>query len=270
MSSRILLILSAAFWLTMNYLLWRSESGGGHALGTEVPPQLVWRKILSAPDNSPLELFHHARKVGYCRWTVSSASTPTPDPGDDSPALPAIAQPPGFRLGLDGSLYVDGLTNSLKFGLNLKLDTNDDWQELDARLNVQESSIAVHTIAAEKKIRLRTDDDGDRKERVLTFAQLQNPLALVEAFHLPLPLDMFGVPPAVTNGAPKNLPPMGFNWTARNDHLTIGHASVRAYRLESVLADKYKAVVFVSPVGEILRVELPDGWVFINDEATVL
>jgi hypothetical protein len=36
--------------------------------------------------------------------------------------------------------------------------------------------------------------------------------------------------------------------------------------LEASAADRYSAVLFVSRVGEILRMELPDGLVLVNDQ----
>ena len=61
MSSRILFILIAGFWITMNFLLWRAEysSQGG---GEEVPVKLVWRKILTAPDSSSLSIYQQGEK----------------------------------------------------------------------------------------------------------------------------------------------------------------------------------------------------------------
>jgi hypothetical protein len=49
--------------------------------------------------------------------------------------------------------------------------------------------------------------------------------------------------------------------------ITVGHASVRVFRLAAKLLDRFQVVIFVSPVGEILRVELPDEWLLVNDEA---
>jgi hypothetical protein len=46
----------------------------------------------------------------------------------------------------------------------------------------------------------------------------------------------------------------------------IGHTSVRAYRLDATLLDSYRMYVVVSGVGEILRIDLPDGWVLLNDD----
>ena len=54
-------------------------------------------------------------------------------------------------------------------------------------------------------------------------------------------------------------------WVARNDWLKIGHAQVRVYRLQARLLDRYQIVVLVSRVGEILRVELPNGLLLVNE-----
>jgi hypothetical protein len=48
--------------------------------------------------------------------------------------------------------------------------------------------------------------------------------------------------------------------------MDVRHASVRAYRLKTRILDRYDIVIFVSRVGEILRVELPDEIVLTNDQ----
>ena len=67
----------------------------------------------------------------------------------------------------------------------------------------------------------------------------------------------------------KNLS-LGLRWEARNDWLKIGHSQVRVYRLHTRLLDRYQAVVVVSRVGEILRVELPNGLLLVNEALTNL
>jgi hypothetical protein len=267
MYSRIALGLSALFWLTMNFLLWRSEFGGGAALGTAVPPEVVWRKILTAPDNSMLDIFHHGRKQGFCRWSTGAGLALPPDLGGETPPVEQPISPPGYRLNLTGNLALDQLTNRLQFDLDLILTTNRDWQEMDLRLNLHGNSVAVHSVAADRSVRLRTMSDGVRDEQTLSFADLQNPQALARAFDLPLPLGAFGLPGLATNAARDRLPGPGLTWTARNDRLPVGHTSLRVYRLESTLLDRYRVIVLLSRVGEILRVELPDNWEFINEEA---
>jgi hypothetical protein len=50
---------------------------------------------------------------------------------------------------------------------------------------------------------------------------------------------------------------LGLTWQARQDWLPAGRTRLRVYRLETRLLDRYRLRVYVSPVGEILRVELP-------------
>ena len=270
MYTRIALALSALFWLTMNFLLWRSEYGGGATLGTSVPTELVWRKILTAPDNSLLDILHHGKKAGFCRWTTSAGMALAPDLGGETPAVVQPNTAPGYRLNLTGNLALSTPTNRFQFDLDLMLTTNRDWQEVDLRLGLHGNSVSLHSVVSEKKIRLRTVSDGVRDEENFTFADLQNPQALARAFDVPLPLAAFGLPDFATNAPNDHLPELGLTWTARNDWLPLGRTSVRVYRLQTTLLDRYHAVVFLSRVGEILRVELPDDWVLVNEEAGAL
>jgi hypothetical protein len=59
---------------------------------------------------------------------------------------------------------------------------------------------------------------------------------------------------------------LGLKWEGRRDSVLIAHSAVRAYRLETLLLDRYRIAIFVSRVGEILRVELPDEVVLVNDQ----
>ena len=49
------------------------------------------------------------------------------------------------------------------------------------------------------------------------------------------------------------------------DRLKFGRTELRIYRLEALLLGRYRAVLIVSPVGEVLRIELPDDLVMVND-----
>jgi hypothetical protein len=69
--NRLCLLLAAVFWITMNVLLWRSEFRGEDELGSAVPVEIVWHKMLTAPDDSALEISHRGNKVGHCRWRVN-------------------------------------------------------------------------------------------------------------------------------------------------------------------------------------------------------
>ncbi len=267
MFARIAFVTSAVFCLTMNYLLWRSEYGGSNHRGSPVPTEVVWRKIITSPDNSSLDILHHGKKAGYARWAVNERRD-SPDGGGLVGGLPVTGQdvPKGYRLDLEGNVAPESDLGRIYFDVSLELATNRAWEQIALRISIGKSSLVVRTRAAEQKVRLLTDDDGDKQDRVLTFAELKNPQSLAEAFAVPLPAGFAGVSEMSTNALENVLPAGGLTWEAWSDWINIGHTAARAYRLQTRLLDRWQVVIMVSPVGEILRVELPDGWVLVSDQ----
>ena len=77
---------------------------------------------------------------------------------------------------------------------------------------------------------------------------------------------MAGLGPTIhTNALP--LSSMGLKWTAHNHLMQFGHSKVRVYKLETKIFDR-PIFIFVSRVGEILWVHLPDDLVLSNDAFT--
>ena len=76
MRSRIYFLTVVAFWLVMNALLLRSQWGAHSRIGSAVPPEVVWEKILSAPDTSSLDIYEHSNKVGICHWVANVGNSP--------------------------------------------------------------------------------------------------------------------------------------------------------------------------------------------------
>ncbi len=266
MFSRIALLLITLFWLTMNFLLWRSEFGSRDRAGGMVPVEVVWKKILTAPDNSSLEIIHDGKRAGYCRWAASAGQRKNLE-GDNSEKK--AGGPGGYRLDFDGNVSVSDASDHVHFDFSLLLAANQAWQESSLRLNSRDGFLSVHSVAADKNIRLQSGSGGERADRVITFAELQNPQALAREFGLPAPLELFGIEGLPGAPGSASLSP-GLHWEARTDWIAIGHASVRAYRLQAKLFDRYQVVVMVSTVGEILRVELPGGWTLASEQLTAL
>jgi hypothetical protein len=274
MFSRISFLLITLFWLTMTYLLWRSEYVGQNQVGSVVPVELVWRKILTAPDNSSLQMLHKGVKVGYCRWASSIGQELATGKilADDTPPDGMVPRMTGYRLDLEGNVALENMTGRLGFDFDVRLATNNVWQDFSLLIKLQKARWEVHSHASEQTVRLLMDDrsDGTREERIFKFSELENPQALLQEFDVPAPLGLLGSLsplPSATSGA--SLVP-GLVWKARNDWVAMGHTSVRAYRLEAALFDRYRMLIIVSRVGEILRVELPDGWELINDQLYTL
>ncbi len=272
MLSRITLILITLFWVTMNFLLWRSEFGGRNQAGGSVPVEVVWQKILTAPDDSDLGVIHHNRPIGNGKWSANIGQNPGARKVAADGLTPEgiVEESTGYRLDFYGNASLSDVPGRLSFNFELKLTTNRVWQEFGLTLKLHANSWDIHSVAAEQTVHLKVKDENEKIERVFKFSDLQNPQVLAQQLELPFPAQLFGA----IGASPKSQNNASFSpgliWEARNDWITIGHTSVRAYRLQTTLLDRFRIVVIVSQVGEILRVELPDDWLLINNDLTNL
>ena len=269
MAHRVVFFCIAIFWVTMNVLLWRSEYAGRNAVGSVVPVETVWQKILTAPDTSALDVYHHKKKIGFCYWAaaVTEEVLSSKVASDEAPEG-MIRRAMGYRIDFDGNVALPDFPNRLRFNLNLRFTTNHVWQELTLSLNMRPLTWEIRSMAAERALHLRTDDETGTSERVFKFSELQNPQAWLQGLEMPLPLPLFNSSLPLNSGITPAA--LGLKWGARNDWFQIAHASVRAYLLEAKVLDRYSVKIFVSRVGEILRVELPDEIVLENDQLSVL
>src|SRR6266566_2743498 len=139
MWSRVPLLLAAAFFLIMNALLWRSEFGSRHQSASSVPVEIVWEKMLSAPDNSSLEIRHHGKRIGRGTWApvVGEPLGAAKRLFEDlAPEEGMIAEPSGYTIDFGGNFSIDESTR-LRFGFDLRLTTNHQWQEMSLRLMIR-------------------------------------------------------------------------------------------------------------------------------------
>ena len=266
MFARALLVVLTAFWLTMNVLLWRAEYGGRPGLGSTVPVRVVWEKILTAPDSSSLTIFHKGKKIGFCHWITSVGEDLAKMSASETPPEGMVRRIVNYHLELDGDLTLADVGDRLRFDSHLNLGSDRQWQELDLRLNLRPSSWEVRSLAAEQTVRVSWQDEAQKFNRVLSFTELENPGALLQEFGGPFAAGLLaGVGLTATpDGAA--LQTLGLQWEARHESIKLGHSPIKTYRLQARLLDRFAVVVFVSRVGEILRVELPDGIVLANDQ----
>jgi hypothetical protein len=262
MLSRLSFPLILVFWIVMNVLLWRSEFGGRNEMGSAVPVNIVLEKILTAPDDSALEIFHRNAKVGYCRWQanvgeeVATGKIATEDYEPEG----RVKRLSSYTVNLEGNFLLEEPGNRLRFQVHSSFTTGHVWKDLLLRVSARPRSWEIKTVAADESISLTVEEAGAKWQRQLKYSELTDPGKLLREFGYPLP-------PILLNQlsqAPKNLS-LGLNWEARNDWFKVGHSKVRVYRLQARLLDRYQAVVIVSRVGEILRVELPNEIVLVND-----
>ncbi len=256
MVPRFTFFLIAAFWVTMNVLLWRAEYGP-HGGEVSVPADLVWRKILTAPDVSALTIYQDGRRAGFCQ--ISTSVEQAMAALDENTVPPeGLAAQNGYQIHFNGNMSFGAITNRVRFDGRLQFSSARAWRELNLKVSTRDAAVDIHSVAAEQTVRFKLTSDGASFERVLGFADLQNPNALLRALGgsfdsgLADGLDLPVIPssPVAVAGTVK--------WEAHRDRMMIAHEPVTVYRLETRVLD-HPIVLNVSSLGEILRVELPGG-----------
>jgi hypothetical protein len=264
MLSRITLTVLAGFWVTMNVLLWRAEYGRKASLGTTVPSRVVWEKILTSPDSSSLTIWRRGKKIGFCHWITSVSEDLSRLSSAESPPEGMVRDIVNYRLELEGNVLVSDSNDRLRFDTHLTLGKNEQWQAFDLRLTLRPNTWQVRSVAAERTLRLNWQEGTENFSRSISFSELEHPQALMQELAGPLAevlVNGTGLLPSGTNQSS-----FAVRWDARHESIRLGHSPVEVYRLETHLLDRFDVVVFVSRAGEILRVELPEDIVMVNDQ----
>jgi hypothetical protein len=262
MIPRLTFLLIAAFWVAMNALLWRAEYDSSGA-GIRVPVALVWQKILTAPDISSLNVFQDGERTGFCEFSTSvEQEMATLDEGDPVPKN--INSHAGYQIRFNGNVSLGDYTNRLTFNGQLEFSRQRAWRGMNLKLSSHFATIEVQSVAAEQNVHLKITSDGVTNEQVLSFADLQDPNILWRTF-----MGNFGEWAAGLNlpfdPETSTILAQSIHWEARRERLILGGEPVPVYRLETRILD-HPIVIYVSTLGEILRVELPGGVIASFDQ----
>ncbi|MGC9941306.1 MAG: hypothetical protein ABSE48_05690 [Verrucomicrobiota bacterium] len=261
MIARLTFLVFAAFWVTMNVLLWRMEFGsrGGDM---PVPLQLVWRKILTAPDASSLSVYQNGDRTGYCELSTSvGQQMATLD--ENRPPPEGFAIRAGYQLHFAGNISLGDFTNRLKFDGRIQFSPKRDWEELNLKITSHLATLELHSLETNQMVHVRVTSDNEAIERDLPFADLENPNALIRAF-----TGNFADAVLATMDLPDFMPDPGgqkIQWSSRRTRIKIGSEYVPVYRLETSLLGR-PISVDVSTLGEILRVQMPGNVTAVIDE----
>ncbi len=252
MPARLTFIAIAAFWVTMNVLLWRAEFGA-HTGGTPVSIQLVWRKILTAPDASSLSVYQNRDRMGYCEFSTSVGQEMA-SVDADRPPPEGLVKRAGYQIHLAGNVALGDFTNRLKFDGRVLFSPVREWREINFRVSSRAMIVEIHSLATNQTVHLKISGEGGALEKDLTFADLQNPnillRTLVGNFADPL-LGMVDLPDFSSPASAQKL-----EWRATRTRVKIGTEEVPVYRIETNFIG-HTVLMDISTLGEILRVELP-------------
>src|SRR5260370_24315855 len=165
MVSEICVIRGTRFCVTMTTLLWRVEYGQRGSAGSSVAADVVWHKILTAPDSSSLAIFHHGKKVGFCQW-ITSIGEELSQIQEDTGSPEGMVRPiMGYRLKLEGNVSSDTAGNRIRFESALTLTTNQVWQDFNLRIILRPTVLEVHSSATEQRVRFNVYDGEEKFER---------------------------------------------------------------------------------------------------------
>ena len=268
MLRRVTFPLIALFWVVMNVLLWRSEMGGPGQGGTPVPPESIWERILTAPDESPLVLFREGRRLGTVRW-LPTVGEEVAAQDVDREFVPEgrVGRITGYHLDLDASLSIDpDSMRRLRFQWHADFSPDREWRTMMLRLTRRPNVWEIEADAAEEALDLKVGAPPDERTERFSFAELREPQTILARLGLPWGLEwMTPLFSGLPGARPAQLA-LGLQWEGSQDWLRVAGARTRVYRLRARLFDRYEAVIVVSRVGEILKVELP-GEILLVSEA---
>jgi len=252
---RISFILIAAFWVTMNVLLWRAEYGSRSG-EISVPLDLVWKKILTAPDVSTMNVYQNGERTGFCEFSTSVEQAMA-NLDENTPPPEGLAVRAGYQIRLNGNISLGDFTNRVKFDGRLDFSSAQSWRDLSLKIASRTVMVDIRPIATNRTVAMEIRSDGSTELHVFNFADLQSPNKLMRAFYENSAGDFFGgfeLPELPQTPALAQ----SIHWQASRERLMLGREPVSVYRLETqILANKI--VIYVSTLGEILRVDLPGG-----------
>ena len=263
MPARLTFLAIAAFWLTMNVLLWRAEFGA-RAGDMPVPAALVWGKILTAPDASSLNVYQNGSRMGYCEFSTAVGQQMAAL-DNDQPPPEGLAARAGRQVQFAGNVAFGDFTNRVKFDGRLRFGPDREWQEVNLKISTRLAGVEIHALATQPQVQVKITSDGETREHDLTAADLKNPGALLRAFGGDTGDTLAGLvdgPASAPAAAGQTLP-----WEAHRTRVKIGGEAVPIYRLETSLLG-HAVIVDVSTLGEILHLQLPGGFSARIDEWT--
>ena len=259
MSGKFLTVAIAAFWLTMNVLLWRAEFGSGRQTIADVPLDTVMERVLTAADPSTLRFRHHREELGILRW-MPSVIEAAPSTNELTPEG-MIQTVGGYHIDVDLNLSGESPDRRWRLLGQIDLSTNRTWREFHLRLIQRPVAWEITAKEGDDQVTVRFEDGRTAhfEQRFPARDLRQLPALFGSYLHL-LPGGL----------SPESLPldnphPGGLAWQARNDLMTIGRHRVRVFRVSAQLLQRYEITAFFSRAGELLRVNLPDHYSLVSE-----
>ncbi|HEU6446976.1 MAG TPA: hypothetical protein VFV23_00885 [Verrucomicrobiae bacterium] len=257
MIPRLTFVALAAFWVTMNVLLWRAEYGA-HGGETPVPVQLVWRKILTAPDASLLSVYENGERTGFCEFTTSIEQEMANLEEDKLPSANLVSRA-GYKIRLNGNISLGDFTNRMKFDGRMSFSSRREWREIDFKFSLHNVTAEILAVATNQDFHIKFYGTDVHGNMTLRYSDLSDPGSLIDTVAKNFGIGgTFGEMEWPLLAENSSTIAQSIQWQAHRERLMMGRDPVSAYRLETRILEN-PIVIHVSTLGEILRVELPGG-----------
>lgn len=271
MINRIIFALIFLLWLAANYLLYQYENTNRRKYTSSVPIETVWKKMLTSPDPSSLEIYSQNGRIGTCRWIAGAGEEQMRKflQADEGAIQTPLPRPSYYTIDLDGNVRISELKSVARFYLHATLLDENTWSNIILRLNFDKTTIYMNATAREETVNLKIESGKVFLNRTFKFSELLNPSLVLQSLGFPLGGFLFPEIPANigTSLASTNLnntPKISLDWKCYHDNMNIGKVNLRVYRVEAMLWGKFKVAATISRAGEILKVELPENISLIN------
>lgn len=269
---RLIFAILACFWAYMGYRLWQVEYAG-QSLGAAVGIEVVWDKVLNSQDEAPLSIVNErtGEALGWMMWSP----TVTRDDTDKRPEVEGMVHTIlGYSLNIDrGRIFGDEYAADFTFSFHVGFGPNPEREWTDVRLIIKQQNETVDynmrldAQSTNAFFSLDVENDSTTNHAEIAYVDLRKPDKLVRAG-----MELAGVNPLVTTGmslAVRNL--IGkmqlaksvrfeFPWPkkAHYDQLPGVRTHIKVYRVDVPIVEGMLLKIYINPLGEILRVEVPE------------
>lgn len=272
--NRLLLPVLLLFWGVMTYLLWRSEYTTGGDSGAPVPVELVWQRMLTAPDDSALEIRHGRERLGRVVWAPNVGQELETGKVNSLSGEGRVLQATRYTIDLDGLVQPVSGERGYRIASQVQFTTNNAWEAFNLRVSQRPNRWTIGADVTNRAIEIEVLQDDALFERTIPFDDLARPEKLLAELGVPWAAGLLAgaLPGGSLTGGAFSLDRLaaGIKWDARQDWFEVSSSRIRAYRLRVHLSENLRVTVFVSRAGEILRADFPDHWTLINEKFTSL
>ncbi len=221
-----------------------------------LPNPVVMNRIFAHPEPARLNIFYQGERVGFCRVEIAKLQEPD---GDEMTVedIEASKKPGAYRLRLDFTMYEQAMR--IRIAGEGVFNRRYEILKFSARSRFGDAQVDVKGDDQSRKVQTVFTMGQRRETREFDFDQMKG-TGLSGA------IGLSGFSGAtLPNSADGGLGPESLVTRTQLDQLQVGESKLRTYRVETRLNENLWAKMWVSQLGEVLRVDTSVGLTMLAD-----